>query len=193
MTFTKIAKRYKGRFLVDLSGVFSTAVFLTFGWSLLATFWDLPAYLLRMSVGDIVGYFAYQFMFSLVESFLVTLLVLCIAIFLPAKLTGNNLAVFGSLFIFCLGIGSTTLRFLPVLVQDLSAWFPNYDPGLLARISYGLWLYFFVVLIIFSFRLAKKKSVSCFVQSFLDRLSLLVVTYVVLSFLGIVIVVIRNT
>ena len=64
-------------------GVYATAVFLVYGWTLFASFWKVPSWLYFLKIGEILSVYAYSLVINFAESMLLILLALIVGFFLP--------------------------------------------------------------------------------------------------------------
>jgi len=67
----------------SIIGVYAAAVFLVYGWTLLASFWKVPSWMFFLKVGEILSVYAYSFVIDLAESILLLFTMLLIGILLP--------------------------------------------------------------------------------------------------------------
>ncbi len=65
--------------------VYALIVLLVYGWTLLWFFWKLPSWLFFMSIGEILGVFAYSIAFNFLESLFVLLIPILLSLLLPKK------------------------------------------------------------------------------------------------------------
>lgn len=175
----------------EMRGIFSCAVFCVYSWVLLIFFWDLPAFLFYLSVGDIVGYLAYQFMFALGESVIVTFFITALIFIIPARRIKSNISVVGALLVFSFAIVSIIFKEL----GGIADWFKqtfSMNGSTAILVSAGIWIFSILALPILSIALANKSKISGFVKNFIDNLFVLVVLYVFLSVMSMALVIYRN-
>lgn len=174
-----------------LWGVFSSAAFCIYSWSMFIFFWQVPSLLLRFSPEEIVGYVAYQLLFALAESIIVTLLIASLSLILPAKFIRNNLRVTGTVLFFAFAINSIILKELIRHIVWLERTF-QVQGITTTQIVAGTWIVCLVLLIIGVILIAKSENMKQAIDKFVENLSVLVSLYVILSVLGIILVIIRN-
>lgn len=90
-------------------GVYATAVFLVYGWTLLASFWKVPSWLYFLRVGDILSVYAYSFVIDFAESLLLLGMMLAIGLLLPKRWWNAHFAAHGALWVTVL-LGSAMIR-----------------------------------------------------------------------------------
>lgn len=181
----------KKGYLKEVAGIFSCVVFCVYSWLLLIFFWDLPAFLFYLGVGDIIGYLAYQFTFALGESILVTLFVAGLLYLIPSKRIRSNIAIAGSLMVFSFAVSAIIFKGL----GDIAAWLANtfsMNRFNAVQISVNIWVFSMIALPILSIGLANKSKVARFIRNFIDNLYVLVALYTTLSVLSMAIVIYRN-
>ncbi len=185
------AKLFNNEYVRGLWGVFSSASFCAYNWSLMVFFWDLPSFLLRWSAGDILGYAAYQFMFALLESILITIFIAALGLFLPAKYLKNNIRASGTALVIAFVINSVIfkerLAFIDWMADILSM-----NTFTAAQIVIEAWAVSLIILPIGLVLTTKNERVGRVINNFVENLSVLVSLYVILSLLGILVVIFRN-
>ena len=184
-------KIFNRKFTNDLWGVFSTTVFCTYSWSMLIFFWDVPSFLLRYNTGEIISYLAYQFMFALLESTIVTIFVTVIGFIFPAKFLRNKFRATGTALVFAFAINAIYFKH----ILDIVNWVTDIlsiDTLITIQIVTGIWAVCLVVLPIGLVMASKRERVEKIVNQFVDRLSILVSIYLFLSLLGILLIIVRN-
>lgn len=81
----------------EIWSLYSTIVFLIYGWTSIAFFWKLPSWLKILNGWEIVVVIAYILASNLLESLIVLMLFLLACILLPSAWLRQDLAVRGSL------------------------------------------------------------------------------------------------
>ena len=174
-----------------LWGVFSGTVFCVYSWSIIIFFWDIPSFLLRYSIAEIIGYAAYQFMFALFESVIVTTFIALLSFILPVKFIRNTLQASGTALVFALAINAIFFKELFKIINRATDLF-SLNTLIVTQIVIGLFV-FSLIVIPPSFVIAsKKEKVERSINKFIDNLSVLVSLYVFLSVIGIIVVIARN-
>jgi hypothetical protein len=90
-------------------GVYATAVFLTYGWTLLASFWKVPSWLYFLRLGDILSIYAYSFVIDFTESLMLLIAATLIGVLLPNRWWNARFTANGALWVLVL-MGSIMLR-----------------------------------------------------------------------------------
>lgn len=93
----------------SILGVYATAMFLVYGWTLIASFWKVPSWLYSLRLGDILSVYAYSFVIDFVESLLLVGIALFVGALLPTRWWNARFAAYGTLWILIL-MGSMMLR-----------------------------------------------------------------------------------
>lgn len=179
------------RGIQDFLHIYYCAVFFVYGTSVIIAFWELPTLLLRFSISDVIGFFAYQLTFSLFESLLATLFTLTLAYLLPMTYIKENRAEAGGLLIISFTISSLLFKFRRILLDWLLVHLPILE-GDWQQIVFFLWLFSILSLPIIAVTMIKYGKVSNGIRSFAENSSVLAMIYTVLSFVGIVIVIFRD-
>jgi hypothetical protein len=154
-------------------------------------FWDVPSFLLRYNTGEIISYLAYQFMFALIESMIVTIFVAALGFIFPAKFLRNNFRVAGTALVFAFAINSIYFKHILDIVNWVADTF-SMDTLVAIQIVAGIWAVCLVVLPIGLVKAAKRERIERVLNYFVDQLSVLVTLYLFLSLLGILLVLVRN-
>lgn len=160
--------------------VFGVAVFAIHSWSVREFLYKAPAFLLYYSVWEIFSVFSYMMAFALLESALLTLLLVVPAVVLPSRLLRDGFGYKG---------------FLAILVASvLSIWFQGalsnqYPPRSLLLTGGGVALGAFLLLVLlFHFIPFLQKAA----LAIADRLGIMAYLYVPLGLIGFLVVILRN-
>jgi hypothetical protein len=161
--------------------MFGVCAFPVHVWAIVNLLRELPAWLLRLSIWELIGVISYVLVFALVESvaFLVALLVL--AALLPAKLLRDRFVAVGTM-----------------LVVITTAWAiaAHYNADairLWGLRQFALWGALYLVSVLVGWALVYRfKRLQGIVVAVAERLVVLSAAYVVLDLLGVGIVVLRN-
>ena len=94
----------------EIQSVFGFLVFVIFTWSIRGFLYKLSSFMLYYGVGKIIGVLAYMMSFSLMESAIVFLILLAMAVMLPGKWFRDGFSWKAGLIIFALSIGSILLQ-----------------------------------------------------------------------------------
>ena len=93
----KIITRFPSR--RDVLAVYGFVVFVVYSWTMLSSLWKLPSWLYSLDAGQIVSVYAYSFVFDFIESVLILLPLLFIAVILPAQFWKINFVANGVLIV----------------------------------------------------------------------------------------------
>jgi hypothetical protein len=93
----------------SILNVYGTAVFLVYGWTLLASFWKVPSWLFFLRLSDILSVYAYSFVIDFSESVLLLVAALLVGVLLPWRWWNTEFTAKGVLWILVL-MGSVMLR-----------------------------------------------------------------------------------
>jgi hypothetical protein len=162
--------------------VFSSIVFLVFGWSILWFLRDLPMWLLYLSSWDILGLFAYAQAFALLESLFILLLIIILAALLPAKWFRLQFVAQGTTAIFA--IAAWTTLFQLIFEELMIYWAPS---------QFFLWLGLALVsTIIAGILVRRSRRITRAVEALADRLTVFLYLYLPLGTIGLLVVMARN-
>jgi hypothetical protein len=164
----------------DLLRVFGVCVLVTFSWLLVWFLYELPSWLAFLDFWSIVGILAYALVASLLESVVLLLFVLALAIVLPRKWLRDRFATQGALIVL-------VLAFWLGLVQWLSSMRLWSD----AQIVLGLVLVV-ATMVVASILAVRSPRLGAAVRSLAERSTILLYLYLPLGVLSLVIVLIRN-
>jgi hypothetical protein len=89
--------------------LFATAVFIVYGWTIIASFWKIPSWVFYLELGEIVSVYAYSFIVNFAESFLLTLSLVLLGIFLYGNLWRDGF-LSGSVMMLVVFVGSMLLH-----------------------------------------------------------------------------------
>lgn len=161
--------------------MFAACAFPVHTWSILILFWELPAWILRLSIWDLIGVIAYTQALALVESIIILLGLLLLAALLPQKWFRDKAVALSTAIVFSVAawviaaqINFEVIRTLPV--RSLLPWFA----ACLASAA------FFYALVY------RYKRLETLIVSFVDRLLTLAFGYLLVDILSILVIVARN-
>jgi len=178
-------------YLSGLMGVFSSAAFLSYSWSIIVFFWDLPSFLLQWGINDIVGYLAYQFMFTFAGSMVVTIFVAIIGLVFPERYLRYNIRTSGTALVAAFAVNSIIFKERYGLIYALAGAF-SIDNFTASQITMSVWTISLIILPIGLVIVSKFKPAEHLINNYIENISILVIFYVVLSLLGILLVIFRN-
>lgn len=173
-----IQKRFPRRY--DMLAVFGVAVFVCYSWTLLGFLFKLSSFVLYLTLGEIAHILAFMMAFALVESLLVTAVLVLLSAILPSGWLREGFAFKG--FIIVLIATATSILFQNILVDN----FPHPLVLLLfILIPIGL-----AVALIALARSAPK--VYSLISNIQDRVLIMLFVYVPLGVLSLMFVLYRN-
>jgi hypothetical protein len=88
--------------LHEILALYSTIVFLIYGWASITFFWKVPSWLYFLSLGEIAAILAYTFASSLLECTIILFIFLFASLVLPSRLLADKFAVRTSLIVYSL-------------------------------------------------------------------------------------------
>ena len=150
-------------------------------WSLFNTFTEVPAWVIKMSLWDVLGAIAYTQVFALLETVLFALLLAVLFFVLPRFLVGGQVAPIGMMILIVATIWLIILQLNANWIDDRNA------PAL------AIWGISFAVLLgISMFFVRRSEKLQGLLQNVSDRIVVLAVFLLFIDFLSVSIVVIRN-
>ena len=176
---TTIRERLPGK--ADLAPVLASCVFLVFSWSMLWFLQQMPGWMAFLDSWDILGILAYVQAFALLESVLVLLPVIVVAIILPANWFRDRFAAQGSMMVF-------TITFWTVLFQGIAFALPLWSSG---QLLLGLMLPLASIVVACALVHRSEKAEKA-IRALADRLTVFLYIYIPLGFLGLIVVAARN-
>jgi hypothetical protein len=161
--------------------MFAACAFPVHTWSIVILLRELPAWILRLNIWDLIGVMAYPQTFALIESLIILLVSLLMAALLPGKWFRDKVVALNA-----------------VVVFSTAAW------AIVAQISYGVirtwsarsflpWLAAYLLSTALFYALVyRHKRLEALIVSFVDRLLILAYIYLFVDILSVLVVVIRN-
>lgn len=165
--------------LQDITLVFASCVVAIYSWSILIFFYRLPAWLLHLTVWDILNIAAYTFTLNLLESLVILCCLIILAAILPADLLRNKFGTRGGTLVLITAI-------LLAIFQYSTDWY------LILPGEVWLWSEVVLVALLISYLLYRYQQIEERLYFFLERLTIFLYIYVPLSLIGVAIVVFRN-
>lgn len=141
----------------------------------------LPAWVLRLSVWDLLGVVAYTQAFALLESLLLWLVVMLVGIVLPAKLVANRFLVLGSALFFLHSIWVIIIQYIYDALRS---------GGLIQFLLLGS-VYAFSVAVTF-FLVTRSDKLAASIRALIERLAVLSFIYIFVDLLSVFVVILRN-
>lgn len=165
--------------------VFLTILFPVTFWSVLNFSRELPSYLMRMKIGEILGVFAYTQVFALLESILVLVVLILIAELLPYQLFLKHFTTQAALL--CL---LATLWILPLHYKaQILAAYPEFENNWTGIFWFGV---FFALVLVISFLFRHYSRIEHSFQTFIDKLTVVSMVYLIVDIASLGIVIVRN-
>ena len=177
-----IVERFPDR--QSLLGVYAVIVFLVYSWTLLISFYKLPSWALFLTTGQILSIYAYAFSVNLAESLFVLLGLLFLDYTIFLLLRNKEEFQLRSLLITVILLGSSMWRL--VLFQEysnVSAFVGGELTWWAVTITLGLPIAIFV---------PKVAIIRKIMRAFVDRTVIFLYVYLPLSFISLIVVIIRN-
>jgi hypothetical protein len=173
---------FRSRFasLHDIVLVFAACAFPVYSWSIWYSLERLPSWLFYLDAWEIVGIFAYIEAFALVESVAIVLVLLLLAVIVPARLFRDKFVALSSAMITLAAVWTIATQNLLVLRN-----IPQSAELILLGIclaSFGL-IYFAIY---------RHSQLQVLAKAFAERVSVLLYIYIPLSLISLLIVVLRN-
>jgi hypothetical protein len=152
-----------------------------FVWAIFSYLYAFPGYVLRLSVWDLIGTASYTLAFALVESLVIMVPFVLLAVILPAPFFKDRGIALTAIIVF---ISSIWIAYANYHQINLGDWDVSQSlPGVL--------LYLISIAIPIALVIRWKRINDLF-QAFIQRLAVLVYIYAALACLGVLIVLFRN-
>ncbi|MFC1997192.1 hypothetical protein ACFLXI_06245 [Chloroflexota bacterium] len=177
LTFIKERLPYKK----DAITVLLVCAFPIFVWSIIYTFFEIPAWLIRSTTWDLIGMIAYTQAIALFESLTLWLFLIIICIVLPPKYFRDRFIASSAIFVF-----TTTIWFILIHFNDSKIRLWGGKEFLLWFCIYGISI---IIMYFLVFRLNKLES---FIIWVCEHLSILSTLYLFIGVFSFIIVIIRN-
>lgn len=165
----------------DALTVLMVCAFPIYVWSIIYTFVEIPAWIIRSNTWDLIGLIAYTQAFALFESLSIWCIFLLIGFILPAKFFRDRIVAFSAIIVFTTTVWFIIAHFNSELISDM--------PGK----QLLFWLFIFglsvIGMYILVFRFAKLGRI---INTICERLSVLSTLYLLIGALSLIIVFIRN-
>ncbi len=192
MLATFFTKRYSRQ---DLWSLFLMCALPLHVWTMILAFRDMSWVADRTNSWDAVGVFAYGLLFALAESIVVFLVVAILGIIVPARLDRPGRLALLTVLVLVLSLWAIVEQlFFLAAVQLPGAFFTFLiQSGHPLRTLYLVLIALVAITVLVPVALVvRSKRAVAFVQALIDRLSLLMMFYLVFDALGLVVVLIRN-
>lgn len=171
----------------EVSLLFSACLLLTHTWTILHFLNKVPSYMIRMSLFDLFGVFAYTQVSALLESILLLSFCVCVSIALPIRLFKDKFIAQGTVL-----LSITFLWGAPAVyhsnIMEWQSWGPIAD-----LMGIGLWSISYVAVICWLFVLIRRKKVfEEGIHAFVERSTVLSTLYLLVDVFSLSVVVCRN-
>jgi hypothetical protein len=169
--------------------VFGAVIFAVYGWSIRGFFYKLPSFMLYFGLGANLAILCYMLAFALLESLLVTSLLVLVSVILPSRWLKAGFAYKAFLVILVATIamilfeGYYRAAFLKDILAGQTYPFPPFILGMAGSIlalAALLWLFHW------------KPRLQAYALDVAERMSLFTYIYVPLGIIGLVVVLARN-
>lgn len=171
--------------------IYYCASFLTFSISFLVFFWDLPSFLLRFSLAELVGILSYQLSFSLLESLIVAMVILLIVYLLPIREVKEHRSAAGVIFLVFFAIGALLFKARREILGWLSV-SPLLSGPAAGQVFVLLLMVTTIGLPLISIYFLRNEKFTAQIRSFTEHLFTLSNSYTLLGIVGIIIILYRN-
>jgi hypothetical protein len=175
-----IKKRLASR--EDLLRLFAVCVFPVHVWAYVTFFYELPSLLLRNNLSDIIGVLSYILAFAFIESVLLFIAILLMAIVLPSQWIGDRLVAVGIIIVF-----AAVLCAIPIHRFQFFRVF---------NISYSVWIFLWtllaLIIIVLVIRVIQRnKSLEDRVTDLGERITILSILFLLIDVLVIIRLIVR--
>lgn len=152
-----------------------------FIWSIINMLKEIPAWILRMSTWDLVGAISYTQAFALIESIIVFLLILVLALILPERFFRNKFLTLTAMIV---SISTFWFALAHYNVESIRTWKMN---------QFLMWAVIFGSTLILSYVMVQRfEKMGVAIDTVVKSVSLLSFLYMFIGLMGLIIVVVRN-
>jgi len=167
----------------SIIGVYATAVFVIYGWTLLNSFWKVPSWMFFLSIWEILSVYAYTLVVAFAESALVLLVLIFIGIVLPARWWNDRFTSLGAVWLIVVE-ASVMLRLYTYRTPEVWETFAHHQGW--------WWAFTFLIATVFSILVFYVQSVQHGLELLADRLVVFLYLYMPLTALSFLVVFLRN-
>ena len=150
-------------------------------WSIVNAFREVPAWIIKMSIWEVLGAFAYTQAFALFETISVVSLLVLIFFLLPRFFVGKQVVPIGMMIVLLVTI------WLVILQLNVN-WIADRKASALAIWGVSL----IVALSVLILLVRRSRRLQVFSQQALDRITVLAVLLLLIDLLSVLVVVVRN-
>jgi hypothetical protein len=181
----------------DLIAMLMVCAFPTHVWAYIVFLYEFPAYLMRLDAMDILGILSYAQVHAFMESLLILVLLVLVAVVLPRNwfrqyflLQGTILVLASAIWVIPIHFWLWKMRLQNVLTNSSLSNLTNLWHLWLPLFT---WLFIFLIVIIVLLRkLRQPGKLDLMLRSFVDRLTVLSTIYLLVDVIFIAVVVVRN-
>lgn len=182
-----LMRRLKSRFPArqEWFAVFCVFIFASFSWSFYRMFWYVPSWLEYLNVWRVLTIAAYVAAFALLESLVMTGLLVLLALFFPLRFFVDRFALIGSSLAGLLSLAAFLLQRKINLVYRLELW---------QLVLYPILLLACLALVVFLLNLIYDRIpvLARFVKDLAERLTIFAYFYIPIGLVGMLLVLVRN-
>jgi hypothetical protein len=180
---------YRNRFPTkhDTVLLLAACVFPVHVWAILNTLWELPAWVRRSSLWDVVGSIAYSQAAALLESLILLLILVVICAILPARYLRERVVAHGGMAVFLTAIWAVGIHYR--FDRHIGNQLPASWPSIGGIVWFTLYLVAMGLTYVLIYRQSKFKKL---VESLVQGLAVVSFLYISLDLLCIGLLVLRN-
>ena len=160
--------------------VFLAFAFASNVWALYDITQEIPAFILRMSLGELLGVISHSLVFSLIDSLFVFFILVLLSVILPASWLRNRFMAIGSAIAILTAVWMMFFHLNNLIgtrnIAGITIWAVSY----------------LIVLAVVYFFIQRSDKLNQGIANFIERLALLAGIYIVLDILGIIVIIVRN-
>ncbi len=160
--------------------VFLAFAFASNAWALYDITQEFPAWILRLSIGELLGVVSHSLVFAFLDAVFIFLILVILSAILPASWLRNRFVSIGTAIAFITGVWFIFLHLNNLISQRnvtmIAIWAISYLAVLIAT-------YVFI---------QRSEKVHKGIAGFIERLALLAGIYLVLDILGFIVIIVRN-
>ena len=168
----------------DIVLVFAACAVPAHSWSILRFSEQLRGWLFHLSSWDVIGIFAYTQTVALLDSVMVLLVLILLGAILPARLFRDKFVAQGSMVVFLTSGWAIAARYTEIFPFTIFAWLSK-------RFFLGAVLYLASIGVPYVL-IRRYRHLEEAINSFTERLTVLLYVYVPIAFLSVIIVILRN-
>lgn len=165
----------------ELLNVFAACAFPIHVWLIINVMREVPAWILRLSIWDLIGVISYSLMFALIETGIIFLGIVLLSLVLPRRFFRHKFVALSTMLVFV-----TSAWFI---VLQYNSWIIEFKRPIISLI----WALSFLLAAAVGYVLVSRRpKLEAGINNFVQRLGVLSFIYVFLDVVGLIIVIIRN-